>query len=440
MTTTTVAVECARAAVPGWRATPASERAGHLRAAADELRRNDADLAALLSRTTGRLLGEAQASVTAAADLFEEAAVTGLGPLVGGRLLAGDPGAVDYVAAEPRGVVAAITPWNDPYPAAAGLLAAALVTGNTVVHKPSERSSEPGRVFTDILSGVLPDGVLVHLEGGPATGRELVAGDGVDLVAHIGSSATGDSVRRACADRGAVSITENGGNDPVLVDAGVDPRWAAQQVATGAYANAGQLCSSVERVYVHEAVATGVVAELVRLADSLVVGDPMNPATTMGPLVDERAVASVDHHVQDALARGARLLTGGRVLDALPNAYAPTVLVDCTDDMVVMSEETFGPVAPVAVVGSWAEGLSRAGDGRFGLGATVLTADHGRAMEAVESLDVGTVRVNAVFGGAPGGSADPRRSSGRGVGFGPDLLAQMVVLKAVHIETAPAAT
>ncbi|HEX6917515.1 MAG TPA: aldehyde dehydrogenase family protein, partial [Phycicoccus sp.] len=119
-----------------------------------------------------------------------------------------------------------------------------------------------------------------------------------------------------------------------------------------------------------------------------------------------------------------------------PHAYAPTVLVDCTDDMLVMSEETFGPVAPVAVVESWQEGLARAGRGRYGLAATVLTADDRHALEAVDALDVGTVKVNAVFGGAPGGSADPRRDSGRGAGYGPDLLREMVVLKTVHWEPA----
>jgi succinate-semialdehyde dehydrogenase / glutarate-semialdehyde dehydrogenase len=437
MTRTTDAVARARSAAATWRRTPPAERAERLGVAAEALRLHDEDLALLLSRTTGRLLGEARASVGAAAGLLAEAAVSGLTPPVSGRRLLGDPAAVDYVATEPHGVVGVITPWNDPYPAAAGLIAAALVTGNTVVHKASERSALPGSGLSDVIGGALPDGVLVHLDGGPETGRELAECDDVDLVAHIGSSAAGESVRRACARRDAVSITENGGNDPVVVDAGVDPRWAAGQVAVGAFTNAGQLCSSVERVYVHESVADAFVEELVRRAEALVVGAPTDEGTTMGPLVDERAVASVDAQVRDALDRGARARTGGHLVPRVPHGYAPTVLVDCTDDMLVMREETFGPVAPVVVVGSWEEGLERAAAGRFGLGATVLTRDHAHAMTAVESLDVGTVRVNAVFGGAPGGSADPRRASGRGVGFGPDLLRQMVRLKVVHIAPCP---
>jgi len=221
------------------------------------------------------------------------------------------------------------------------------------------------------------------------------------------------------------------------VDAGVDPLWAAGQVAVGAFTNAGQLCTAVERVYLHADVADAVLRELVRRAEDLVVGDPADPHTTMGPLVDERALETVHRHVEDAVARGARLLTGGRRLDVHRFAYAPTVLVDCTDEMLVMTEETFGPVAPVAVVGSWEEGLHRAAGGRYGLAATVLTPETGHALEAVERLDVGTVKVNAVFGGAPGGSADPRRGSGRGAGYGPDLLREMTVRKAVHWESPP---
>lgn len=427
------AVALARAAFPPWRRTAPAERAAHLREAALAVRAAADELGDLLCATTGRLLGEARESARVAADLLDEAAVTGL---AGGRALAGAPGSFDLVRTEPRGVVAVITPWNDPYPAAAGLLAAALVTGNTVVHKPSERSAAPGARLTELVSACLPDGVLGLAEGGAPAGEALAAHPEVDLVAHIGSSAAGASVRAATAGRGAASITENGGKDALLVDAGVDPRWAAEQVAVGAFTNAGQLCTSVERVYLHADVAEAVLDELVRFAEGLVVGDPGDPRSTMAPLVDERALATVDDHVQDAVRRGARLLTGGHALPAVPAAYAPTVLVGCTDDMRVMTEETFGPVAAVAVVESWDEGLRRAGEGRYGLSATVLTDDSRHALEAVEALDVGTVKVNAVFGGAPGGSADPRRASGQRPGYGPDLLREMVVLKAVHWEPA----
>ena len=431
------AVGRARAAQTGWRATSPGERAGHLRAAASAVRAASDELGDLLCLTTGRLLGESRDGVRVAADLLDEAAVTGL---VGGRALAGNPGALDVVRTEPRGVVGVITPWNDPYPAAAGLIAAARITGNTVVHKPSERSAAPGARLTELVAGCLPGGVLELVEGGAGAGAALAAHPGVDLVAHIGSSAAGAAVRVACAERGAAAVTENGGKDALLVDAGVDPAWAAEQIAVGAFTNAGQLCTSVERIYLHADVADAVLAELVHRAESLVVGDPRDPATSMAALVDGRALDTVDDHVQQALRAGARLRTGGRVLPAGPTAYAPTVLVDCTDEMLVMAEETFGPVAAVAVVGSWEEALERAAGGRYGLAATVLTPDTAHALAAIESLEVGTVKVNAVFGGAPGGGAAPRRASGRGAGDGPDLRREMVVRKAVHWEPAPASS
>jgi succinate-semialdehyde dehydrogenase/glutarate-semialdehyde dehydrogenase len=429
------AVDRAAAAFPVWRGTSPGDRAGMLRAAAASVREAADELGELLCGTTGRLLGEATGSAAVAADLLDEAAVSGL---AGGRSLAGQPGAVDWVRAEPRGVVAVVTPWNDPYPAAAGLLAAALITGNTVVHKPSERSLEPGLQLAALIARALPDGVLEVVAGGPETGGRLVADPRVAVVAHVGSSATGQAIRTVCGARGSKAITENGGKDPIVVDDNVDPRWAAGQIATGAFTNAGQLCTAVERVYLHRAVADEVLTELTRLADGLVVGDPADPATTLGPLVDEAQLAVVAEHVEDAVRRGARLRAGGRRLGDHGHTYAATVLEGCTPDMLVMSEETFGPVAPVTVVDSWEEGLRQAGLGRFGLAATVLTNDPAHALQAVEELEVGTVKVNAVFGGAPGGSADPRRDSGQGRGYGPDLLGELVALKAVHWEPAPA--
>ncbi|WP_270888179.1 aldehyde dehydrogenase family protein [Pedococcus sp. 5OH_020] len=426
------AVEGAADAARGWRRTSPGDRAAALREAAAQVRAHADDLAGALCDTTGKLLRDARGSALVAAELLDEAAVTGLGAT--GRTLAGGSGALDWVRAEPRGVVAVLTPWNDPYPAAAGLLAAALVTGNTVVHKPSERSLEPGLQLARLVAGCLPDGVLQLLSGDGAVGALLVQDPRVDVVAHVGSSATGAWIRQQCAARGAKAIVENGGKDALLVDAGVDPRWAAEQIAIGAFTNAGQLCTSVERVYLHEAVADAVLEELVRVAEELRPGDPRAPETTLCRLVDERQLHVVEQQVESALEAGASALTGARRLD-LPGAwYAPTVLTGCRPGMAVMDEETFGPVAPVMRVPSWQEALWEADSGRYGLAATVLTADPQHAMEAVEVLDVGTVKVNAVFGGAPGGSADPRRASGQGRGYGPDLLGELTQLKAVHWE------
>ncbi|GIG28375.1 aldehyde dehydrogenase family protein [Cellulomonas marina] len=428
------AVAAADAARAAWRRTSPGERAGYLRAAAAAVRAQADALGAALTADTGRLLGSSVESAQVAAELLEEAATTGLGPT--GRTLAGAPAALDVVRRDPHGVVAIITPWNDPLPAAAGLLAAALVTGNTVVHKPSERSARSGWELGRLVADALPAGVLSVVNGDGATGAALVADPRVALVAQVGSTATGRAIATAAGARGARVLLENGGKDPLVVDAGVDPAWAARQIAIGAFTNTGQLCTSVERVYLHEEVADAVLAELVAVAQATVVGDPTDPATGLGPLVDEQQLAVVVAHVEDAVAGGARVLAGGARPDGPGTFYPPTVLDGCTADMDVMTEETFGPVAAVTRVPDFAAALELAGAGRYGLAATVLTPRLDHALRAADELEVGTVKVNAVFGGAPGGSADPRRDSGAGAGYGPDLLASMTVLKAVHLEAA----
>lgn len=427
------AVTAAVKARPGWRTTSASERAHALRAAAERVRAEAPSLGELLCATTGRLRTEATASALVAADLLDEAAVTGLAGT--GRSLPGEPSAIDFVKTEPRGVVGVLTPWNDPYPAAAGLIAAALVTGNTVVHKPSERSAEPGRALARCIAEQLPPGVLELVEGDGAVGALIADDSRVDVVGHIGSTATGRSIGAAVGRRGGRVVLENGGNDALIVDEGVDPAWAAEQIAVGAFTNAGQLCTSVERVYIHKTAAEAVVAQLVARAELLRAGDPTDERTTLARLIDEKQLTVVAHHVDDAQARGATCLTGGGRWTEDGLWFRPTVLTGCTSDMAVMREETFGPIAPLTVVSSFDEGLELAGAGDYGLCATVLTPDMENALRAVAELEVGTVKVNAVFGGAPSGSADPRRGSGSGCGFGPDLLRELTALKAVHLES-----
>jgi succinate-semialdehyde dehydrogenase/glutarate-semialdehyde dehydrogenase len=335
---------------------------------------------------------------------------------------------------EPRGVVAAITPWNDPVAVSCGLIGAALVTGNTVVYKPSERTPGTGQLLADILVGALPPGVLTLVLGGADAGMAL-ARQPVDVVAHVGSTRAGRAIAAATAQSGAKAVLENGGSDPLIVDDTVDPEWAAGQAALGAFANAGQLCVAVERIYVLHGVAEQFIDALTALAGGLRMGPGLNPGTELGPLVDLRLRAGVDQQVREAVAAGARTLCGGEV-PAGPGAFYPaTVLSGCTDDMAVMREETFGPVAPVREVGTFEEALQAANSSPYGLSATVLTRDMRHAQLAWRTLAVGTVKVNEVFGGAPGGAAQPRAGSGQGFGYGPELLDEFTFTKAVHIAT-----
>jgi succinate-semialdehyde dehydrogenase/glutarate-semialdehyde dehydrogenase len=429
------AVAAARAAAGGWARTPAAERAAALHRAADAVAAAADDLARLTTREMGKPLGDARGGVEAAVGTLRQYAE--LGAVHRGRSMQGGWGAADLMVHEPRGVVAAITPWNDPVAVSCGLLGAALVTGNAVVYKPSERTPGTGWLLAELLRGALPDGVLRLVVGDGATGAELVAA-GVDVVAHVGSTATGRAIAAAAAGTGAKVLLENGGNDPLIVDAGVDPAWAAAQAALGAFANAGQICVAVERVYVHESLADAFLEELVARATGLRVGPGLDPATQLGPLVDRRQRDHVHGHVSQAATAGAKPLCGGE-LPAGPGAFYPaTVLTGCTDEMAVMREETFGPVAPVAVVGSFDEALERAAAGEYGLAATVLTRDMGNAQRAWRELPVGTVKINNVFGGAPGGAAHPHGASGQGYGYGPELLDEMAQTKVVHWAAPPA--
>ena len=250
--------------------------------------------------------------------------------------------------------------------------------------------------------------------------------------------AAGLEIEHTAERNGATQQLELGGKDTQLVDAGVDPAWAAAQAASGAFANAGQICTSVERIYVHEAVAEAFTDAPVGEAGRLVVGAGLADGTTMGPLVDRRQRDLVRGHVADAIARGATVRYGGDVPTRSGAFYPPTVLTGCTDDMLVMREETFGPVAAVAVVASFEEALTRANESAYGLAATVLTPSMARAHEAWRSLRAGTVKVNAVWGGAPGGAAIPHNSSGTGFGYGPELLDEVSTTKVVHLSPPPA--
>lgn len=425
------AVETARAAARDWARTAPEERGKALRAAADRLAAHAEELAELNARETGKPVEESLGGVMAGVGTLHQYAE--LGPVHRGHSLRGSVLAADYTVAEPRGVVVALTPWNDPVAVAAGLLGAAIVTGNTVVHKPSERCPHVGARLGEILAGALPAGVLGTVTGGAAVGQLLTALPGVDVLAHVGSTATGEAIARAALGTGAHVVRENGGNDALVVDDDVDPVWAAGQAALGAFANSGQICVAVERIYVHRGVAEPFLEALAEEARR------RNTDGTLAPLVDERLREEVHRQVAESVAQGAVVLEGAQVPEGPGAFYPATVLRGCTPAMAVMTEETFGPVAPVQVVDSFDEGLRLAAADRYGLAATVLTGRIAHAQRAVAELPVGTLKVNNVFGGAPGGAAQPRRASGAGFGYGPELLDEMTQVKVVHLEMPPEA-
>jgi betaine-aldehyde dehydrogenase len=424
----THAVEVARSAAGKWAAAAPAERGSCLRSAASALQAAASELAGLNSSETGRPAEEALAGIAAGVSTLEQYAE--LGPVRRGHSLRGNQLASDYTVADPRGVAVILTPWNDPVAVACGLIGAALVTGNTVVHKPSERCPRLGEALGEVLAPAFPPGVLLTVSGGARVG-ELLTTASVDVIAHVGSSASGARIASVAVSTGAHIIRENGGNDPLLVDGDVDPAWAAGQAAIGAFSNSGQICTSVERIYVHEAIAAEFCAALEAEAAL------RNSNGTVAPLVDTRLREAVHAQVAEAVVLGAHAVEGGAVPEGPGAFYPATVLLGCKDTMRVMTEETFGPVAPVQVVPNFDAGLRQACSGRYGLAATVLTGNIAHVQQAIAALPVGTVKINEVFGGAPGGSAQPRGESGHGFGYGPELLDEFTRVKVVHVAAPP---
>ena len=427
------AVKAAREAKTGWSRLPAAERAEFVKAAARRMREHARELAELVTLENGKPFDDALGGCEAGIGTLEQYAE--LGPLHRGKSLQGNYMASDTMVYEPYGVAAAVVPWNDPLAIACGYLGAALVTGNTVVYKPSEKTPLSAVRLVEMFE--LPDGVLNLLLGDAHAGWPLVAHEDVDLVLFTGSVATGREILEAAGRQLKKAVVELGGKDPMIVDAGVDPAWAAGEATTGSFANTGQICTSVERIYVHESVADEFLRELVVRARALRVGDGTDPETEIGPLVDEGQRELVHRHVTQAVTAGAELLCGGEVSDGPGFFYPPTVLSGVRSGMAVVDEETFGPVAAIEVVTSFDEALKKANATAYGLAAVVLTPDPEHAQRASRELSVGTVKINAVFGGAPGGAAEPRKSSGLGFGYGPELLGEVTTTKVVHHAVTP---
>ncbi len=356
------AVTAAHAASSAWARTAPEARGSLLKAGARRLRESARDLAELQTREAGTPFAGSLGGIEAGIASLE--AYAELGPIDRGR-----PPRGDLVVREPRGVVAILMPWSDPIAASAGALAAALVAGNTVVLKPSEKAPLAAQRVVELLD--LGE-ILQLLHGDERAARPLATHPGVSLVIRPGE--------------------EGAGSHLVLVDAGVDVEWAAAEVAASAFAGAGQSCGSVERVHVHHAIAEQFLEALVQRARGLRVGPGLEPASELGPLIDAEHRQWVHRQVQDAVYAGAELLAGGEPLYGPGFFYPPTVLLNAPPDSLVICGETRGPVVAVTVVDSFDQALT--GAERIGL-ASVLTPAHAHSQRAWRELPARTVSINS---------------------------------------------
>jgi acyl-CoA reductase-like NAD-dependent aldehyde dehydrogenase len=391
------AVEAAAAAFPAWSGSPPAERQRVFLKAADLLESRLDEVVSLLARETGCSFGFGMFQLGFVPGLFRQAAAIGYQPL--GQVIPTDsPGKLALGLRRPVGVVGAIAPWNAALILSARAIAAPLALGNTVVLKPSEWSPVVGGLlWGEIFAEAgLPDGVLnvvTHAPGeaGPV-GDVLCEHPAVRRLNFTGSTQVGRKLAEAAGRNLKRIVLELGGQNPLIVLADADLDYAVDASAFGAYLHQGQICMSARRIIVERPIADEFTRRLAEKANGLKAGDPNEHDTIIGPLINAGAVETVRSRVEDAVAKGARVLAGGeQVGDSI---YRATLLADVPDDAEFAQVETFGPVAAVEVVDSAEEAVERANATTYGLSSGILTSDPDRGFRLAQLLDAGIVHVN----------------------------------------------
>jgi succinate-semialdehyde dehydrogenase/glutarate-semialdehyde dehydrogenase len=396
------AADAAAAAFPDWRARPARERATLLRRWHGLILQHTDDLARLMSLEQGKPLAEARGEVSYGAayvEWFAEQATRVDGDVIGsstrGRKL--------FAIREPVGVVAAITPWNFPLAMIARKLAPALAAGCTVVAKPAEDTPLTALALIALIEEAgFPAGTVNIVSASRARAAETVdawlADTRVRKLSFTGSTAVGKHLARESAGTLKRLSLELGGNAPFIVFDDADVEAAVEGLMRAKFRNGGQACVSPNRIYVQAGVYERFAQLFTHRVASLKVGPASHPDSQLGPMINARAVEKIERHVQDAVARGATVLTGGKrlrnAIAAGPNYFAPTVLSDANSSMVLSCEETFGPVAPLFRFQDEAEVLRLANDTPFGLAAYFYSRDVKRIWRMAEQLQSGIVGIN----------------------------------------------
>ncbi len=393
------AIKRAKAAQKKWAAKSFAERSAVLKRFQFALVDRANEVCQLIARENGKPLTEAMCT-----EVFPVIDLTSYFRRNAKRILRDKPIRMhllvyrkSYVNYRPYGVIFCISPWNFPFTIPTGEIVMALMAGNAVIQKPASLTPLIALKTRELFdqAGLDPDLYQVLPMPG-ATAFDLIK-EGVNYVNFTGSTAVGEKVAAECGRLLIPCSMELGGKDPMIVCQDADLRHAVGSMVWGAMANAGQVCASVERAYVHESIYDKVVEKVVARVKTLKTGDPLQDGTSMGPMTDPHQLEIVVRHVEAARAAGAKILTGGERMPGPGQFYPPTVLVDVNDKMEIVAEETFGPVLPILKYKDEDEVIARCNDSPYGLNAYVFTANKARGRRIAERLEAGTVMVNEVL-------------------------------------------
>ncbi|MGN8025157.1 aldehyde dehydrogenase family protein [Microbacterium sp. 22242] len=424
------AIARARAAQPGWEALGHGRRSELLLAAADAIDANAEALAHILSREQGKPLNgpNARFELGACTAWLRTNATTELPS----EVLIDDESMHAELVYKAAGVVAAIGPWNWPLMITIWQIGPSLRMGNTVVVKPSEYTPLSVLAMLSVINEVLPADVLIGISGDREIGARLSSHPDVDKIMFTGSTATGRKIIEASAGNLARLTLEMGGNDAGIVLPGTDPAAIAEDLFWGAFLNTGQTCAALKRLYVHESIYDQVVDALAGIASSMPMGNGLDEDNVLGPLQNKPQFDIVSRLVEDAKARGARIVTGGEAAPELGELfYRPTIVADIPNDADLVQEEQFGPALPVVRYSDVDEAFAWANGIDAGLGASVWSSDPEQAREAATRMQSGTVWINSHGGIHPMVPFGGVKGSGYGLEFGVEGLKSVSVTQVV---------
>ena len=391
------AVSAANTAYSDWHKMSASERRDLMKELANKSRENANELAKTISMEMGKPFPEALDEIDTVADFLEYYGELARDEV--GRIVAPvDRNTMSLVRYESIGVIGCIIPWNYPLALMGWKLAPALAAGNTVVMKPSEITPLSILHWCNVVDSVLPDGVINVITGfGQSAGEPIVKHPDVPVVTFTGSVATGKKIAKFAAENLKKVSLELGGKDPMIICDDADIEIAAQGASWGGFVNAGQVCTSIERVYVFENVMDQFTEAIIEEAKTVVLGAPMKEDTHIGPMASKLQQEKAIEKVNQAIKDGARLLAGGSVPENLDRGYfyQPTVLDNIEPNMEIITEEAFSPVLPIQKVSSIEEAIQWSNDSVYGLGCSIFTNDIDRALTAADDIKSGTVCINS---------------------------------------------